>query len=140
MEEFVINIQKAMLDEEIPSSIRRLFATIHQQSYITVGDYFRDLRPSELEELGQLVKDSQHPDDVVAETASVYLTLLSVGLVLGEGMEANITEELVEQMFPVAVTYIALECAYRNHLVKVFHKNWTMDTSSPHPVAGPITQ
>lgn len=139
MQEFVINIQKAMTDEAIPSSIRRLFAMIHQQSYITVGDYFRDLRLSELVELANLVRDSQL-DGEVAETANVHLALLSIGLVLGEGLESNITEELIVQMYPVVGTYIALECAARYHLVEVYHKNWTMDTSSPHPVAGPITQ
>ena len=131
---YKINIVQCMSDLSYPDVVRRVFRTLHENTYINVGEFFGSLTEGELDILSAAVEDvSGEPGN---DQSLLSLTLLGVGLLVGEGRE--LTDASVEEALRATISMCVMELLYRRGLIEVHREHWTTDTESDLPVASAI--
>lgn len=136
---YILNIDRCIGDMRAPAVIRMMFFDLKHAGYLNVGKLFKEMSDSDLGVLIALA-EATHPEVESSEmeviNAMKNLTLMSLGLLVGEGIE--LTEANCERGLRITICYISLESLYRKGLIHVHRENWTMNDSSDAPVASRI--
>ena len=136
-EELIVNIDKCIEDRSIPAVIREVFETVRDHEYLSASNFFETVSDRDLEMLVEMADDLLPDNDVSDENrddAYTTLSLLAIGLLVGEGRE--LTENSCTEAIKIVVGYIACESLARKGLIKAIRKNWTMGLETPDaPIA-----
>lgn len=137
-EYMTLNIDKCIADRSRPAVIRSLFVDIRDRCYVTPGEFFGGISDMDLEVLRvyseQIARlDGHAPSTDEHHTAYENLGLLSMGLLVGDGLE--ITEDTSVHALKTTVLLISLEHLARLGMIDVYRDNWSMDPTDVRPIA-----
>lgn len=135
---YSINIKRCSEIPNIPAVIKGVFLKILETGYIDVGSYFETMSDHDVTLLSELSNrihvDNQHRfSEESKEEALYYLTLFSLGMATGEGLD--LTDESNEKYIRIGIMYISLETLSRHNLILVYHQNWSFDIDNQRPLA-----
>lgn len=135
---YIVNVDQCIADRSQPAVVRQLFMDIRDKGYVMAGDFYREMPQPDLDTLRQFVEMSENEGytQQQQEAAAGVVTLVALGLTVGEGM--SVTEKTVIEAARTVVLYTSLEQLARAGLCKVYRENWTMDLHSDAIVAGPL--
>jgi hypothetical protein len=129
---YYINYGKVLAHTDFTAVTRLLAATLQQNPYMSLGDFFKNLGNADLAVLGDLVDRAYGTADEERETgrqvkdnsAMEELLLISQMLSRAEGTETANMEEVARQV-EYFVNMIPLTTLERKGLIHVYYENMT---------------
>lgn len=124
---YAVNLDEVINSDQHSSIVKMLAMQIKQNSYVTVGDFFRNLSSSDLqylvdaiEEFNQM-EDEESLDDPMVDD----LLLLTMMLSKGEGGEEDSMEDLHRKMNCFCMLAIT-SSLQRKGLIDAFYENFSL--------------
>lgn len=122
MSNFVTNID-ALLDSKIAAScVKDLFREIQKTGYATPEWYFSRLSDGDLSLLLATTNEMSKSDE--AHQADPSVVLLTVGFLIGEGLE--VSDAIVIEATNQVVLMITVEALSRKGVLKPYRENWCL--------------
>lgn len=113
---YQINFSIVAKDNKLLSVTRLLASQMMHNSYLTVGDFLKDLSNNDLEIITDIIdfgEDHENFGDMI---------LMSEMLATGEGLASGDTDEVTRRVNQFMVM-ISIESLYRKGYIQIFHEN-----------------
>ena len=127
---FILNIDNGIADKRRPAVIRNLFIDIRDRSYVTPGEFFREMSDRDLDVLREYSEmigslEGADPNTKEHDEACENMSLLGLALCVGDGIE--LTDDTAVNAIQTAVLFTSLEHLARLGVIDVYRDNWSMD-------------
>jgi hypothetical protein len=124
---FSVNLDEVIKSATYSSIVKMLALQIKQNSYLTVGDFFRKLSDNDLESLVDAIEEANLADEESYEESSQVDDLILLALMLSQaegGAEEDIDEvyQKINCLCMLAVT----TSLHRKGLVEVYYENFSL--------------
>lgn len=128
---FSVNYDQVIASDAHSSIVKMLALQIKQNSYLTVGDFFRNLSNSDLEYLVYAIEEANQMDEEeYLESDKVDdLVLITMMLSHAEGGEEDGVEDLHQKMNCFCMLTMTTSL-HRKGLVDVFFENFSLQQDS----------
>lgn len=112
---FQVNFANVLAQKDFMAITRMLAADIMSTPYMSVSDFMRKLSDEELDTLGEIAEDEEHPrmDELI---------LIAEMLAVAEGLESANIDIMHERINQLCI-FLALEGLRRAGLVKLHYEN-----------------
>lgn len=117
--QYTIVFDKIVEDKKLLPSTRLLAIDLTKNSYVNIGEFFRDIPDSDLQAYLNMAEDLDSEE-------SAEVLLLSEMLSVGEGLDNGLNEnklELVSNRMGQLIMYLVCEQLARKGLVKLYREN-----------------
>ena len=151
----IVNFKLIATSKDFPSIVNALAYKVMAESYIKLGDWFKDMSDGDLDILHDCVNRSSEPGELPPKDmdpakmpepfySNYVLMILTMMLMVAEGSnESEFSEDNMDNVasgLSLLMMYIAMEKLAREGLIEVRYENYTFDRASKETIAIPTAK
>jgi len=122
---YCVNLQQVIDSNDICATIRLLAIDLKKRSYLSLGDFFKNLSERSLDELLEIANHSADEESELNDTALQDLSLLTLMLAEAEGVTITDDQQMCNCLNALNVIICGVSLA-RKGLVKVHYNNLSL--------------